>query len=103
MINKTSKILAWIVLVLGFLAISSGLKAQNVVRNGNRFEVVKDTAQQTDLLFVDKDGKAYPIYLSSKGKAYIICKSKKTGKQYKRYLPKVTAALEKEYNGKRSK
>lgn len=102
MINKTSRVIALIVLVLGLLAITNGTKAQNVVRNGNKFEVVSDT-MQTDLLFVDKDRKAYPIYLSGKGKAYIICKSKKTGKMYRRYLPKVTEMLNKEENGKHTK
>lgn len=103
MLNKTSRIIALIVLMLGFLAITNGLKAQNVVRNGNKFEVVSKDTMQTDLLFVDKNGKAYPIYLSSKGKAYIICKSKKTGKLYRRYLPKITQMLDKEENGRRIK
>jgi hypothetical protein len=39
------------------------------------------------------DGTEYPIYLSSKGKAFIIKVSKKTGKEYKQYLPEVTKQL----------
>ena len=39
----------------------------------------------------EKDGIKYPIYISSKGKAYIIRTSKKTGKEYKQYLPDTVA------------
>lgn len=39
----------------------------------------------------EKDGVKYPIYLSAKGKAYIIRTSKKTGKEYKQYLPDTVA------------
>lgn len=33
-------------------------------------------------------GQSYPIYKSTRGKYYIWRTSKKTGKQYKQYLPK---------------
>ncbi len=96
--KKYSRTIAIIVLVAWFLGAFIGAKAQNVVRKGNVFEQVekKDSAVKTSFVYKDKNGVSYPIYLSSKGKAYIICKSKKTGKTYKRYLPKVTEQLKKE-------
>lgn len=63
--------------------------AQNVTRKGNMFiEQPRATAQahKTDSIFVDKNGNKFPIYKSVKGKLYIIKISKKTGKEYKRYL-----------------
>lgn len=95
--KKTSRTVAIIVLVAWFLGAFVGATAQNVVRKGNVFEQVekKDSAVKTSFVYKDKNGISYPIYLSSKGKAYIICKSKKTGRTYKRYLPKVTKELNK--------
>ena len=78
----------------------SKANAQNVVRKGSTFVEQADSTKQTGVktkwTYVDRNGVKYPIYLSSKGKAYIICKSKKTGKQRRRYLPGVTAQLLKE-------
>lgn len=65
-----------------------------VVRNGNTFSV-EQTAQadvQTPYTWKDKDGKIYPIYITKKGACYIKRVSKKTGKEYKYYLPKETQA-----------
>lgn len=64
-----------------------------VVRNGNTFETVQTSSQtdvQTPYTWKDKDGKTYPIYISKKGACYIKRISKKTGKEYKYYLPKET-------------
>lgn len=92
------RIFAWIVLMLGFLAISSGVIAQNVVRKGQTFYAVNDSVKgdtKTEYFYVDSKGKKYSIYISRRGKAYIKCISQKTGKEYKRYLPKVTEQLKK--------
>ena len=86
-------------LILGLLAISNGLKAQNYVRKGNNFEQVdnqKSEPIKTKYTYTDRNGVVYPIYLSSKGKAFIIKVSKKTGKEYRQYLPKITAELSKQ-------
>lgn len=71
--------------------------AQNVVRKGNMFEQVNKKTEpvKTCYVYQDKDGIQYPIYLSSKGKAFIIKKSKKTGKEYRQYLPEITKQLSK--------
>lgn len=96
MINKTSRILGIIVLVLGFLATSMGMKAQNVVLEGNTFvqqQSVGDSIK-TEYYYQDSKGVKHPIFLSSKGKAYCWVKSK-SGKMYKKYLPKITEAINK--------
>lgn len=101
MINKTSRVLGLIVLILGLIVFSMRIHAQNVVRKGFVFVEQSDSTikqgVKTEYTYRDKNGGVYPIYLSSKGKAYIICTSK-TGKQYKRYLPKVTKQLSTKQN-----
>ena len=72
--------------------------AQNVTRTGNTFvqqSKQKAEATKTQYMYIDKDGIKYPIYLSSKGKAFIIKVSKKTGKEYRQYLPEITKQLSK--------
>ena len=49
----------------------------------------KDTAHSKPLgaNFKAPDGTIYPIYVSEKGKYYVLRTSKKTGSIYKQYLP----------------
>ena len=78
------------VLIIGAV----GTTYAEVVRNGNTFSV-EQTSQadvQTPYTWKDKDGKIYPIYITKKGACYIKRISKKTGKEYKYYLPKETQA-----------
>ena len=93
--KKSTRILSIIVLILGMLVLSQHTQAQNVVRQGKVFVQSSSTGDstKTDYEYQDRDGNKYVIYLSSKGKAYIWMKSKKTGKMYKRYLPKITEEL----------
>lgn len=73
-----------------------------VVRHGNTFlvetaSVNQDT--QTQFTWQDKDGNIYPIYITKKCACYVIKVSRKTGKEYKYYLPKdVQEAIRKELN-----
>lgn len=64
----------------------------DVVREGNTFKVEKTASgnkdQQTPYTWQDKEGKTYPIFITKNGACYIIKVSKKTGKEYKYYLPK---------------
>lgn len=84
--------------ILAFMVGTSG--AQNVQRQGKVFVEQKATrttqAQKTEYVYKAKDGKEYPIYLSKNGKAFIIRVSKKTGKEYRQYLPQVTEELNKQ-------
>jgi hypothetical protein len=56
-------------------------------REGNTFSVEKSIDRQLPYYYQDKDGNKYPIYVSSKGKLYVKKVSKKSGKEYKYYLP----------------
>ena len=90
-------------LMLVFLgAIIQECRAQNVVRKGHSFyqqsnsnKIAKDSVTFTGYHYFDAKGIRYPIYMSSKGKCFIIRTSSKTGKQYKQYLPEVTKELAK--------
>ena len=71
-----------------------GVQAQSVQRQGNTFTQVtnkKATAKETKTQYTYKDSKGveYPVYLSSTGKAFIKKVSKKTGKEYKQYVPEI--------------
>lgn len=73
---------------------------QEVIRKGNTFEQVskkkqKETYKLTPYTYVAADGIKYPIYLSNNGKYFIIRKSKKTGKEYRQYLPEMQKQLSK--------
>ena len=102
--NKATRIRAIIVLALGLIALSMSVKAQNVILKGHTFthQSAQKDSVDTGYEYQDKDGNKYTVYLSSTGKAYCWMKSKKTGKLYKRYLPKITAMLKEMQNRKRS-
>lgn len=97
MIPKSHRIVAIIVLLLGFLVLTLKTQAQNVKLEGNTFvqQVVQRDSTATGFYYQDRDGVKYPVFLSSRGKAYCWMKSKKSGKMYKRYLPKITEELNK--------
>lgn len=59
-----------------------------VIQEGNTFKIETTSDKQTPYLWQDKNGTTYPIYINSKGSFYVIKISKKTGKEYKYYLPK---------------
>lgn len=96
--KKTSRAIAIIVLVVWFLGAFVGATAQNVVRVGNVFEQVeKKGLCCKDCLHVQ--GQKWDIisHLSLiKGKGLYYLPVQKTGRKYKRYLPKVTEQLKKE-------
>ena len=67
--------------------------AQDYTRDGNTFSAVSKTKAKsepvkTTYAWKDKNGQVYPIYKSSKGSFFIVKVSKKTGKEYRYYLPK---------------
>lgn len=73
----------------------------NVVRNGNTFEYTTTRgtkAQPTKTKFtVKKDGKEYPVFVSSTGSCFINKISNKTGKEYRCYLgPEISSQICKE-------
>ena len=92
--NKTTRILGIIVLILGFLAITHGMRGQNVVLQGKTFVQQTTTGDSinTGYYYQDAQGYKYPVFLSSKRKAYCWVRSK-NGKLYKKYMPKITEQL----------
>ena len=89
-----------IIFLIWFACVSS-VNAQNIQRKGKTFVEVVDSskisgAKETDMIYVDKEGKTYNIYVSQKGKHFIIKVSKKSGKKYRKYLPKVDEQLSKQ-------
>ena len=68
--------------------------AQSVTRQGNTFTQVSNKKSagketKTEYVFKDSKGIEYPVYLSSTGKVFIKKVSKKTGKEYKQYVPEI--------------
>ena len=74
--------------------LTMGVQAQSVQRQGNNFTQVSNPKTsgketKTEFTYTDSKGNIYPVYLSASGKAFIKRVSKKTGKEYKMYLPEV--------------
>lgn len=66
-----------------------------VKREGDTFKVEQSTKTsdtKTKYTWEDKQGNKYPIFITKRGSCYILRTSKKTGKEYKQYLPKETQA-----------
>lgn len=85
-----------LLLVLLLLALMCCIDAacQNVERQGNTFVQKKSKKEtgaftKTSYVYIDARGNSYPVYLSSLGKAYIVRVSKRTGKEYKQYVPEI--------------
>lgn len=107
MINKSSRILGIIVLILGFLVLATRTQAQSVQLKGKTFYAVKDSSRKSQPIdtgyeYVDKDNVSHKVFLSKNGKAFIIRVSKKTGKEYRQYLTKVTEMLKEADNDRRT-
>lgn len=84
--------------IWAMLALATVARGQEVVRRGNTFVERVDSLKRgkmysTNYTFKDKDGNVYPIYLSSGGNAFIVKVSKKSGRQYRKYLPEVTKKI----------
>lgn len=105
--QTTSRVIAWIVLVLSLVFFSStGVLAQDnnkstIEQKGNVF-IQKSSSRgsnnvtKTNYIYEDSKGQRDTIYISSTGKAFVFKVSKKTGNIYKKYLPEVTEQLKKE-------
>ena len=73
-----------------------------VVREGTNFRVEQVKEQGVDIptlyTYTDKKGAVHIIYRSTSGSYYIKKLSKKTGQEYKQYLPKEVQAELKRLN-----
>lgn len=80
------KLILCILLALFCITVNAEVK-----RDGDTFKVEQTSGAsdtQTKYTWEDKDGNKYPIYITKKGACYVLRTSKKTGKEYKYYLPK---------------
>lgn len=77
-----------IILILCVCGISA--HANTFVQEGTNFRVENSLSKDTPTIYTytDKDGQVYQIIRSKTGSYYILKVSKKTGKEYKYYLPK---------------
>lgn len=85
-----------IIAAIMLFSLNAGVQAQSVVKSGNTFTQVSNKGgksggkeTETQYTFKDSKGNAYPVYLSASGKAFIKKISKKTGKEYKQYIPEI--------------
>jgi hypothetical protein len=89
------KLILCILLALFCIASNAQVK-----REGNTFKVEQTSKSQdtkTKYTWEDKEGNKYPIFVTKNGACYVNRVSKKTGKEYKYYLPKdVQATIKKE-------
>ena len=86
----------FILAAIMLFSLSLGVQAQSVVKSGNTFTQVTNKGgksggkeTKTQYTYTDSKGTVYPVYLSSGGKAFIKRVSKKTGKEYKQYMPEI--------------
>ena len=81
-----------LIVIIAILSLNFGLNAQTVqkTKEGNYIAVVApkidDKAKDTGKTYTDTKGNVYPVYISAKGKLFVIRVSKNTGKEYKQYL-----------------
>jgi hypothetical protein len=85
-----------IIAAIMLFSLNVGVQAQSVQRQGNNFTQVTNKGgksggkeTKTQYTFKDSKGNVYPVYLSASGKAFIKKVSKKTGKEYKQYVPEI--------------
>ena len=86
------RLLALLLLCLA-LACCMDAMGQNVTRQGNTFVQVNTRqeskpATKTEYIYTDKKGNSYPVWLSSRGKAFIYYINKK-GEQKRKYIPEI--------------
>lgn len=81
--------------LLFFIFISTIINAQTsvndyIVSNDSIYQrnqkQPKKVAVKTKYIFKDKKGNTYPVYKGTKGGFYIIRTSKRSGKQYRKYI-----------------
>ena len=83
-----------IIAAIMLFSLSMSIQAQSVQKQGNNFTQVSNKKPsgketKTQYTYTDSKGVVYPVWLSSTGKAFIKKVSKKTGKEYRQYLPEI--------------
>lgn len=85
-----------IIAAMMLLSLNIEIQAQSVERKGNNFTQVTNKGgksggkeTKTQYSYTDSKGRVYPVYLSASGRAFVKRISKKTGKEYKQYVPEI--------------
>ena len=90
---------AYIILIFALMFLRAVAFGQGYIKKGKQFSVntEKMADKNTGYTFKDRQGKVYAIYQNRKGGCYVVKRSKKTGKEYRQYLPKeISAEIAKE-------
>lgn len=87
-----------LLLIVCLALLGSVAYSQNVIQKGNEFVQVpkkEKTASYslTSYTYTTLDGAKYPIYVSDKGK-YFILRTSKNGRKYRQYLKDIQKILE---------
>lgn len=97
---KTSKLpLVVILITITLVFVASVAMSQTVILKGTQFSVEGQSkrGQAFDSITVytyrDSNDSVYTVHLSKNLKAFIVRYSERTGKPYRKYLPKVTEQL----------
>ena len=102
-INKLKWLNIAIIITIILFCVPSYSNAQNYNREGNTFVAnntkSKANAKKTNFTWQESDGTKYDIYISSTGSCFIKKISKKSGKEYPKYLgPEISQEICKEMN-----
>lgn len=78
-----------LILIFAILTMSL-VSIAEIKRDNNTFKVEQASKADTKTKYnwEDKEGNKYPIFVTKNGACYVLRTSKKTGKEYKYYLPK---------------
>lgn len=82
-----------IVLTLAGIMLAFSVFAQDYTREGNTFSTTKTATQKSEpervpYSWKDHNNRVHDVYISQSGSCFILMESQKTGKVYRKYLPK---------------
>lgn len=99
---KTSRIsLVVILITITLVFVASMVMGQTVTLRGTQFSVESNSKRAaafdsiTVYTYRDTNDSVYAVHLSRNLKAFIVRYSERTGKPYRKYLPKITEQLDK--------
>lgn len=112
-IFKLAQYIISLICLIILIAVPLTCAGQDYKRNGNIFEstkVIRSKSEpiKTEFTYKDSDNITYPIYISSTGSCFINKISKKSGKEYRKYLgaeisEEICKELKITYKGKTTK
>jgi hypothetical protein len=100
-LKSSNKPFIIVVIIAALIFLTSVACFAEVKREGNTFKTEKVSTSDTPTKYkwADKEGNKYTIYITKNNACYVKRISKKSGKEYKYYLPKdIQAQIVKELN-----